>query len=251
MKWRGVGIVGLMLGLLLAFYTACASPAAEVGSPVESVNPNAEEPRTVSVSGSGTVSAPPDEVVLRLGVETMADTARQAVSENSQQMAAVIDALREAGIPDENIQTQRVRLNAQYDTMRETERPPRRELVGYAASNIVEARTADLDGVGRLLDEAVEAGANRIEGLRFQLSDPGELLERAREAAWHDAEQKADQLASLAGLELREVLTIDETTRAPRPVPGVAPALEAEMAVPVEPGAEDVTVDLQVTWSLH
>lgn len=250
-RWSILGAVGLLLGAALLVSAACAAPT--VGAEVATAPENAsnQPQRTISVSGSGTASARPDEVVLQLGVETTAETAREAVSENSKQMAAVIAALRDAGIPDENTQTQTVRLRARYETVRtEFGQTDQRELAGYTATNIVEARTTDLDAVGQLLDEAVEAGANRIEGLRFELSDTIALLEQAREAAWEDAEQKAEQLASLAGVELAEVMTIDEVTTAPRPIGRVA--VEADgIAVPIEPGAEDVQVDLQVTWSVQ
>ncbi len=250
-KGKKLGVVGLVLGALLLVQTACGAPAAGADSAVAPADGDNQGQRTINVSGSGTAAARPDELVLRLGVDTMAETAREAVSENSQQMAAVIDALREAGIPDESIQTQTVRLSAQYETVR-TEFGPatQRELVGYTATNVVEARTTDLDAVGQLLDEAVEAGANRIEGLRFELSDPRELLEQAREGAWQDAERKAQQLAGLAGIELAEVLTIEEATMAPRPMARLA-AEVADVAVPIEPGAESVQVDLQVTWAVR
>ena len=249
---RGIlRMVGLVLGVLLLAQTACGAPAIGGESPVAAASGDSQEQRTIRVSGSGTAAARPDELVLRLGVETMAETAREAVSENSRQMAAVIDALREAGIPDENIQTQTVRLRAQYETVRtEFGQASQRELVGYTATNIVEARTTDLDAVGQLLDEAVEAGANRIEGLRFELSDPRELLEQARERAWQDAEGKAEQLASLAGVELAEVLTVEEATIAPPPVARMAAEM-ADVAVPIEPGAESVQVDLQIRWSVR
>ena len=250
-RWRSLGVVGLLLGAALLVWSACAAPTVGAEVPPDPQTAGNQPQRTISVSGSGTASATPDEVVLQLGVETTAETAREAVSENSEQMAAVIAALRDAGIPDENIQTQTVRLRARYETVRtEFGQTDQRELVGYTATNIVQARTSDLDAVGQLLDEAVEAGANRIEGLRFELSDPVALLEQAREAAWEDAEQKAEQLASLAGVELAEVMTIEEATTAPRPVGRVA--VEADgMAVPIEPGAEDVQVDLHVTWSVQ
>jgi hypothetical protein len=209
------------------------------------------EQRTISVSGSGTVTATPDEVVLRLGVETMAETASEALSQNNEQMEGVMSALMEAEVPPEDIQTQTVQLRPQYETpQREPGPAEERELVGYVASNIVEARTSDLGAVGQLLDEAVRSGANRIEGLRFDVSDPGELLDQAREAAWEDAEEKAQQLATLAGDELDVVLSINESTTPPRPVE-VEAAAERAAAVPIRPGEEDVQVDLQVTWSLR
>jgi hypothetical protein len=73
------------------------------------------------------------------------------------------------------------------------------------------------------------------------------LLTQAREAAWEDAEQKAQQLADLAGATLGGVISINESTVVPRPV-----RLEedARAGVPIQPGQEEIRVDLQVTWGL-
>jgi uncharacterized protein YggE len=243
-RWASILLLFVTLGVVAVSQAGCSPATAQVETP-------GEEQRTISVSGSGTVSAAPDEVVLRLGVETMAETASEALSENSEQMEAVIAALTEAGVPAENVQTQTVQLRPQYETPpRETGPAQEPELIGYVASNIVEARSSDLDAVGQLLDQAVQAGANRIEGLRFEVSEPGELLEQAREAAWQDAEEKAQQLATLAGAELGNVLSINESTTAPRPV-GLGGAVERAAAVPIEPGAQDIQVDLQVSWSVR
>ena len=243
-SWERIGLLVVALAAVVVSQSGCAPATAQEET-------TDGEPRTITVSGSGSVSAAPDEVVVRLGVETMAETASEALSDNSQQMEAVIAALRDAGIPSENIQTQTVQLRARYETPpRETGPAEERELIGYVATNVVEARSDDLDVIGELLDAAVQAGANRIEGIRFEVSDPGEFLDQAREAAWEDAQEKADQLASLAGDDLGDVLSIDESTTVPRPV-GLGGAVEREAAVPIEPGAEDIQVNLQVTWSLR
>lgn len=243
--WKSVVLLAAMLGAVLISQAGCA--------PVEARLQTADDgdQRTIAVSGSGTVGASPDEVVLRLGVETMAETASEALAQNNEQMEDVIDALQGAGLPAEDIQTQTVRLGPRYETPpREAGAAGERELVGYRATNGVEARSEDLTAVGQLLDAAVQAGANRIEGLQFEVSDPAPFLKRAREAAWEDAEGKAQQLADLAAAELGEVLSINESTTVPRPV-GLGGAVEREAAVPIEPGTEDIRVDLQVTWSLR
>jgi uncharacterized protein YggE len=195
--------------------------------------------------------------VLRLGVEVMAESAIAALSQNSQRMQAVIDALKEAGVPAEDIQTQTVQVRPEYRRVERepTEAQPRptgsdRELVGYIATNVAEASSQDLDGIGALIDSAVQAGANRVEGIRFEVSDSTEVLAQAREAAWQDAEQKAMQLADLAGVALGEVLSIDESTSVPRPV-GLAREVEEAAAVPIEPGTEQIQVDVRVTWALE
>jgi uncharacterized protein YggE len=205
--------------------------------------------RTVSVTGTGQISAQPDTAVVTLGVQTEAEEAATALTENSRQMQALVDVLKDADIAAEDIQTQVVRLHPRYE-----ERPSdedQRELVGYTATNIVEVQMRDLDAVGEVLDAAVQAGGNRIEGIRFEVSDPATYLDQAREAAWSDAQHKAEHLASLADVELGEVLTINESGRGPQPVIERAVMADTAAAVPIEPGSQTIEVDLQITWTLR
>ena len=239
---RGLLLAAALGALVLA---GCSGVAAQLDEP------EGNGQRTVSVSGSGSVAAAPDQVAVRLGVETMAESASEALSQNSEQMQAVIGALEEAGIPAEDIQTQTVELRPQYETPEpRPEQAAQPELVGYIASNVVEASSEDLDAFGELLDAAVQAGANRVEGIRFEVTNQAELLSQAREAAWADAEEKAQQLADLAGVQLGQVMSLNESTSVPRPV-GLRLEEEAAAAVPIQPGTEEIRVDLQVTWSLE
>jgi uncharacterized protein len=111
-------------------------------------------------------------------------------------------------------------------------------------------RSRDLQDLGEVIDTAVEAGGNVVEGIRFEVSNRSRLLDQAREAAMAEARRKAEQLANAAGASIDQVLTIEEADRTPRPVP--APALEvAEQAVPVEPGEETIEVMVEVSWMLR
>ncbi len=148
--------------------------------------------RKLTLSGRGEASARPDVALVSLGVQTQADEANAALEQNNRRMQALIDALKNAGVADEDIQTQALRLQPRYQ---ETERGGPGEIVGYKASNTVQVRIQDLDALGQMIDTAVSVGGNRITGIRFEISDPAGLLEQAREAAWNDAESKATQLA--------------------------------------------------------
>jgi uncharacterized protein YggE len=123
-------------------------------------------------------------------------------------------------------------------------------VVGYTAVNIVEVKVKNLDRLGELLDAAVKAGGNTVEGINFEVSDAATLLDQAREAAMQDAKHKAEQLASLADASLGNVLTINEVSNTPRPVTR-AGVVAAQAAVPVAPGTESIQVDVQVTWLLQ
>jgi uncharacterized protein YggE len=236
--------IAVIIGLLSV---ACASaPAAAQQEPAD------PESATISVNGSGQVSAQPDVAILQLGVETQAQEASAALAQNNDQMQAVIDALTEADVSADNIQTQQVRLNPRFAEQRPTEpgEPVGQEVVGYTAANIVEVRVEALTAVGDLLDTAVTAGANRVQGIRFEISDPGDVVRQVREAAWQDAVDKAEQLADLAGVTLGNVVTINETSRPPVPVlrEGVG---GAAAAVPIEPGSQNIQVEIAVTWMLE
>jgi len=201
--------------------------------------------RTVQVSGTGEVQVEPDSAVISLGVQTEADTARAALDENNTKVQALLDSLQKGGIPSKNIQTQALRLTPRYETKDNSQ-----TLAGYTATNIVEVRTDKLDSLGSLVDQAVSAGANTIENINFEVSDPENVSDQARETAMQNARHKAEQLAKLAGATLGPVVEIQESSRTPGPVfQSLAPAAEAA-AVPVSPGSQNVSVDVQVTWTL-
>jgi uncharacterized protein YggE len=235
-------LVLLILGTSFLSQTGRAQPARQTGAD------EAGTQRTVSVTGAGRVSAQPDQATVRLGVQTEAESAADALAENSERMQALLEALRDAGVQDADIQTQTLQLFPRYEQPVEGAAPA---LAGYTATNIVEARLRALDDLGAVLDAAVAAGGNSIDSIRFEVSDPAEALDQGRAAAMEDAQHKAEQLATLAGAELGEVLTISEATRTPPPVFEAAPAADERVAVPIEPGAQTVEVEVQVTWLLR
>ena len=204
--------------------------------------------RYISVIGTGQAGGVPDHARVSLGVENEADTAGQALNQNNQQMQALLTALRQEGIPAQDIQTQSIQLRPRYaDTQTSPGGTP--PISGYIATNIVEVRVRNLQNLGDILDSAVNAGANVIHNISFEISDQTELVNQAREAAMQDARQKAEQLAALVNAQLAEVISITESDRTPFPL-GRADLPVAEAAVPVEPGTQFVQLDVQVSWRL-
>lgn len=254
MNYRFAASTGRLLALLLSVLLfSTQSVLAQDTPPLTDTDP----PRTVNVSGTGVVNAQPDLAVVTLGVETQAEAAAAALAQNSEQVQALLDTLTAAGVAEEDIQTQTVRLQPQYaqppdpNQPQASDQPTTPEIIGYVATNTVEARVRDLNSVGEVLDAAVQAGANQIQGIRFDLSDPTAVLDQAREAAWQDARRKAEQLAALADAALGPVLTISEFSQTPIPLAQDVTALRAaEAAVPVQPGTQQVQVNVQVTWQL-
>jgi uncharacterized protein YggE len=220
-----------------------------VQPPTESVlQVSSEAQRTVSVSGSGQAEAQPDQATVRLGVQTDAESAEQALAENNTKMQSLLDTLQQAGVASEDIQTQAIQLQPRFIQQPE-QQAVGQALDGYTAANTVEVKVKNLDTLGELLDVAVKAGGNTVEGITFEVSDSTALLDQARKAAMLDAQHKAEQLVSLADATLGNVLTLNEFSNPPRPVAraGVAEA----QAVPIAPGTQSIQVDVQVTWLLQ
>jgi uncharacterized protein len=257
---RKLTIVANLTGLIALILLLNGLPGA---APAAAQTGDGPPMPSVSVSGNGQVAATPDVAVVSMGVQTEAATASEALSQNNARTSDLLAAIEEAGIPAAEIQTKQIRLQPRYqepDTTMSSQQEPARsgadrpaggeppELVGYTAINLIEVRVRDLDGLGDLLDEAVQAGGNRIEGIRFEISDAGDLLDQARLAAWEDARHKAEHLAELSKTRLGGVLSINESSRAPQAPRSVQ--FEMAAAAPIEPGTQQVEVFLDVTWQL-
>ena len=208
------------------------------------------EQESVSVSGVGDVAAVSDVAVVRLGVESIEDTAGDAMRVNNEQTQAIIAALKDIGVREQDMRTEALQLHPRYEHLRDEQGRQTQHLVGYRASNILSARLPDLARAGEAIDATISAGANRIDNITFEVSDPGAAVRAARDAAWADAQRQAEQLASLAGAKLGSVQRISTNQQAPRPVQEVAMARTLMQSVPLQGGQQEMSVQIDVTWSL-
>jgi hypothetical protein len=230
--------------LLLAGFLVGAVLALQVPSYAQSEDDGSAE-RSITVGGEAKITVDPDEAVVRLGVRTQADRAQEAMDLNSQKMQRVLGALRDMGLGDDDLATSLIELYPRYDDRGEV-------VIGYDAANEVEATITDLGSVGRVLDTAVDAGANVAGGITFRVSDTNEGLDEALAEAVHDSRAKAETMAEAAGAGVGEVLTIMED-RGYQPGPYYAERVAyaaADAAVPVETPTIETTVSVTVTWEL-
>ena len=237
----------IVLIAALCLMAGCTDPTAHAQS-----SRDASSPSTISVWGNGQVVTTPDRAVVTIGVETSASEASAALSQNSEQILATIAALQKAGVSERDIQTQAVQLYTSYGSAypSPTGAPPPTSTQpnGYTALNSVQVSVRDVAKLGALLDAAVATGSNRINGLRFEVSDATAALQQARQLAWQDAQNKAQQLAKLGGLQLGQVIEIQETNSLPV---DVTVQTTASSPVPIVPGAQNVQINLNVTWQVR
>lgn len=210
-------------------------------------------PRIV-VSGQGEAAVAPDMAVLTLAVQTEAETARAALDENNDAMADVIEALKEAGIEDRDLQTSGLSISPRYVYPRPGNEEQAPRLVGYQVSNSLTVRVREIDMAGEILDRSVTLGVNQGGTISFTNDDPTAALEEARKRAVEDAVARARTLAQAAGVELGRVLEITENghMRPPMPFAAMASRMEADTAasVPIQTGENSYTVNINVTFEL-
>lgn len=192
----------------------------------------------ITVTGTGSLRAVPDRAEFSFGVQTDGRTATQALNSNAAEMRKLIAALRAAGVASADIQTQHVSLSPRTSDDG--------EIVGYTATNTVSARIRDLDRAGAVIDAAVEAGANQVYGPALTRSDATELYREALRAAYADARAKAQTLAGAAGASLGRAFVIVEAGSSPIPV---ADERSGAPATPIEPGTQEVTATVTITFA--
>ena len=211
---------------------------AGVGRP-EAARGDVASPDTVTTTGHGVVTVVPDEASVSAGVHTQAESAAAALAQNAKLMSSVIAALKTAG--GSNLQTQQVSLYPQTNDQN--------QVTCYVADNSVSAE-AKIAGAGALIDAAVAAGANNVSGPTLDVSDREARYRDALGKAVADARAKAAALAGAGGFGVGPVSSVTEqTAAAPAPV-YEAVAAGKSAATPIEPGTQDVTADVTVTFRI-
>lgn len=166
------------------------------------------EPPQVAVTGRAEATIQADMAMVALAVESTAGTAAAAGAENARKMTAVRQALIAAGIPADSITSSSYSVQPNYDY----ENGNLRQRAGYVAVNAVHVRTRRLEQVGRIIDTALAAGANRVDAVRFSASNTEAARRRALADAIAAARADAEAMAAAGGGALGELLELTTGT---------------------------------------
>ncbi|MFW5653317.1 MAG: SIMPL domain-containing protein [Planctomycetota bacterium] len=169
-------------------------------------------PPTLHIRGEAELEKPADQIVISIAVITEAASAAEASSDNREKVEDVMDALEKLDLGADALRTRNYRVEPIWD-YRQPERQNRNEpfeprIRGYRVNNTVEVETMALDQTSAILRSAIEAGANTINSLRFELSDKRLFREEAIQTAVRHARSDAAVLAEAAGVRFRRVLSI-------------------------------------------
>jgi uncharacterized protein YggE len=203
------------------------------------------------VTGEGKVSVVPDVAILNLGVEAQAKTVSEAQQQAAESMEAVMAVLDSQGIADKDIQTQYFSIYPVWNWEND-----KQILVGYRVSNMVTVKIRNVDDTGAIIDAVVEAGGDytRINSISFTVDDPTDYYEEVRELAMEDAQDKAEQLAKLAKVNLGAPTYISEgSIYVPTPYDfyrGEAAPVPAP-TTPISAGETEIRLTVQVVYSIE
>ena len=209
----------------------------------------AERPRppSITVNGEATIAADPDQAQIDIGVTTQARTAPDASRENAERLARVLAEVKKLLGKGDEVKTSGYALNPQY-------RYPqggKPEIVGYQANNTVRIKMSKLDDVGKVIDAAMQSGANNINRLAFTLKDEDTARLDALKQASAKAKAKAEAIAASLGLKIVRIASVTEGERSFQPVFRQAPMARAELAATAAPTPiEQGTVDVRSTVTL-
>ncbi len=205
--------------------------------------------KTISVTGQGTVYAEPDVAMLNVSIDIQDTDLGKATNEANSVIVKVKKVLKSLNVAEEDIRTSSFNVWPQqrYDL----EGNPTVE--GYQVNHVLGVTVRDIESVGKVLTESINAGANGVNNIRYTFSDDSELEKQAREKAMLNAREKAEQLAELAEASIVGVMSISEQTGFDSPV--ASPRFEVMSAVaesvPVSTGQLAVEVTLAVSFLIE
>ena len=206
--------------------------------------------RTIQVVGEGRASTAPDMARISLGVSHQAKTAGEAMDAMAKDTSTVLARLGTEGVSQNDIQTGQLMLEPSYNYNTPDGNP---EMTGFVATQMLDVTVRDIGTLGEVLDAVVTDGANRVNGVSFDVTDPRAATDEARRDAVADARDRAALYAEAAGVALGQVVTISESTVYSPPMPmhdarGVAGA--GAESVPVAPGSLSLMTNVTVTYAI-
>jgi hypothetical protein len=205
--------------------------------------------RTLGVNGQGQVIADPDIAYISIGVHSEDVNAAAAVAANTAQAQKVMDGLKAMGIEDKDLQTTNFSIYPQDQYSPEGQKTGTR----FVVDNTVYITLHDITKIGDILGGAVEAGANNIYGISFDVFDKTSILTQARDKAIENAKKQADEVAKVSGVTLGAIQSLNFYNTYPTPVFDSKVASAAGVgggAISVSPGQMTFTVDVSITYEI-
>jgi uncharacterized protein len=233
-----------LLETVALFLAACVMLSCTFSKP-------AEIPRSITVNGTGTVTAEPDQASIIVSVVIQEWVAKTAADENAVIMTKVRNAVIAAGVKSADIKTTDYNIDRQ-DTWANGRSWPGK----YQVRNSLNITIKDITLVSTVIDTAIAAGATELTSLTFGVSDTASLVRQARTLAVQQALDAASLLAGASGCKIGQVVTIVENNNSGARIMNKTFRTEAAMAAsdvstPVSAGKVEVSSNVTITYALQ
>jgi len=221
---------------------------------------NPSLPPTLTVSAEGKIRVPPDKALVRLAVETAGESLETVQEQNRKKMGQILNRLQELGIEEKHMQTSSLNVTPHYPPR------PRRQggapslpevpkIIGYTVNHSLTVEVHQLDSVGRVVDAALKAGANRFSQITWALKDERPAQLEALKVASQDARGKAKALAEALGVKLDRLLEVTEgrapvLSRRQLAAPRMSMAMAESSDVPLSPGELAVRATVTLVYEI-
>lgn len=249
MKLKRFWLIGVALVALLAVGLVGCSTGGDNGTTIGVISNQQEG---IWVTGSGKVTVTPDIANLVLGVNARESTVAEAQASAAAAMNQIMAVLTQHGIAEKDIKTQQFNI---YPVYSYNDKESRSTIIGYEVTNTVNVTIHDIDNAGTIIDAAAQAGGDltRVNSITFSVEDPTQYYTEARKLAMEDANKAAAELAALGGVKLGKPTYISQNSYY-QPVyrDYYVGAMEgsAIAPTPISPGETDITLTVQVTYSI-
>lgn len=205
---------------------------------------------TIAVSGTGTVLVKPDIAVADIAISVEGATAKAAQDQANVKSKSVVDYLKKSDVKEADIKTSGYNIYPQYDYANGSSR-----IRGYQVTQSLTVKIRDMDEANTILDGVVSAGANQVNGLRFEVDKPDKVKAEARKKAIADANTKAEELRDDLGIQLGKIVSFSESGDYVPPIiygrgGGVTKADSAVSAPEIPSGENEVTVNVTITYQI-
>jgi hypothetical protein len=210
-----------------------------------------EQQSGIWVTGTGSVTVTPDIVNLNLGVRSQETTVAAARAKAATAMNQIMSVLKANNIADKDIQTVQFNISPVYNYNNTT---GQNTIVGYSVNNIVNVKIRNLNNVGKIIDAVADAGGDLtvINSISFSVDNPEQYYTEARQKAMTDAQTKAQQLATLGGVNLGKPIYVTESSTAPSQIyyTKTAGAAEIDTSTQISAGETKITINVSATYSI-
>lgn len=203
--------------------------------------------KTIVINGQGSVSVEPDQIRFVIGIDARAPKASVAYKTVEKKVQQIMATLNDYDIPEADIQAMDLSINPVVDYQRQ------QEIIAHDAKRNIAVKLMDINQYGAIMESLGRLGVMRFEHVQLASSQHGALTLQALEAAYKNAENKAQVLAKASGRKVRGLLYIKEHSSRPAPVfkGRMAMMASSESAATTSKGSIGVESSITATFEIE